>query len=99
MNEKLRGSGKLRPQQIALQCPNLLTSVVAGDLAADLRIEVLRRRRGTLSDDVEAITEHQGAHSQCRAGKHIESFAGNLCVDMGRIEPRRVQVLCLDFGL
>ena len=55
------GLGKLRLERVAHQRPYLPNSVLAGDLAANLRVEVLRTGAGALARDGEAVAQHQHA--------------------------------------
>ena len=62
-------------QLVAHQRPDLVDCVLAGDLAAQLRVEVLRRGTGRFAGDGEAVLEHQDAEGQESKRNQVRFFS------------------------
>ena len=89
-------------QLVAHQRPDLGDGVLAGDLAADIGVEVLGRRTGRLAGNGEAVGQHQDAEGQQVVSRMHRGLAasadaicrgevvlgGNVGLDVGRRDAR-----------
>ena len=67
-------------QGVAHQRPNLLHGVLAGDLAAQIGVEVLRRSASTFPGDGEAVAQDDDAERQQPKGRQYGRTADDMLV-------------------